>query len=113
MCSLWPRHEPVRLGYIEARKQIYCGEYKRLAPPTEAFQRLSALLAQGVNLQLVEVDGPDPTLTFPPYNEISKENPGLLMCKDTIRMLIDDPRKPFGHGYVIAALLLGGSEWLE
>jgi hypothetical protein len=116
ICSLW-QAEPdgpfERLGYIEARKKIYCGEYRRLAPQTGAFQRLLSLLAQGMNLQLVEVDGPDPTLTFPPYNEISKEQPGLLMGEDTIRLLIDDSRKPFGHGYAIAALLLGGSEWIQ
>jgi hypothetical protein len=113
ICSLWPHKSPEKLGYIEARKKIYCGEYIRLAPQTESFKKLRALLSQGVNLQLIEVDGPDPSLTYPPYNEISTEYPGMLMCEKTIRMLIDDPRKPFGHGFVIAALLLNGSEWMQ
>lgn len=110
ICSLW---QDERLGYIEARKKIYCGEYARLAPQTEAFKQLHALLKQGINLQLVEVDGPDPTLAYPPYDEISADNPGLLMCEKTIRLLVNDARKPFGHGFVIAALLLEGAEWMQ
>jgi hypothetical protein len=102
-----------RLSYIEARKQIYCAEYVRLAPRTDAFKQLKSLLNQGSSLQIIEVDGPDPSLTFPPYDQISKEKPGLLITEETIRMLVNDERKPFGHGYVIAALLLGGEEWMK
>lgn len=104
--------EVIRLGYIEARKQIYCAEYARLAPQTDAFKKMCALLDQGTSIQIIEVDGPDPSLTFPPYDQISKEKPGLLITEETIRMLVNDERKPFGHGYVIAALLLGGEEWM-
>lgn len=113
--SLWPdaKGDFQALKYIEARKQIYCGEYKRLAPKTPHFKKLQSLLSSGVNLQILEVDGPDPTLRFPPYDRISKESPGLPMCEETIRMLLHDDRKPFGHGYVIAALLLGGADWLS
>jgi hypothetical protein len=103
----------IRLGYIEGRKQIYCAEYARLAPRTDAFKKLKTLLDNGTNLQIIEVDGPDPSLTFPPYDQISKDNPGLLITEETIRMLVNDERKPFGHGYVIAALLLGGEEWMK
>jgi hypothetical protein len=116
VCSIWPGNaddQDERLTYIEARKRIYCGEYARLAPPTASFKRLRALLEQGVNLQIVEVDGPDPSLTFAPYDQISTANPGLLMTEQTIRLLINDARKPFGHGFVIAALLLGGQEWMQ
>lgn len=102
-----------RLNYIEARKRIYCAEYARLAPRTQAFKQLRDLLAQGISLQLVEVDGPDPTLSYPPYDSISKEKPGMLMDEATIRLLVNDARKPFGHGFVIAALLLDGAEWIK
>lgn len=100
------------LDYISARKHVYCGEYIRLAPHTKHFSELKKLLESGVNLQIVEVDGPDPNLDFGPYAKLSKDNPGLEIDEGVIRQLIDDPRKPFGHGYVIAALLLGGSEWM-
>ncbi len=67
----------------------------------------------GRSIQIVEVDGPDPTLTYPPYDKISKEEPGMLMDEETIRLLVNDPKKPFGHGFVIAALLLDGQDWLR
>jgi hypothetical protein len=102
-----------RLDYIAARKRIYCGEYARLAPNTPHFAKLKAMLDEGINLQLVEVDGPDPNLTYPPYDKISTTNPGLLIDEETIRKLVNDERKPFGHGYVIATLLLGHPEWFE
>ena len=102
-----------RLDYIEARKRIYCGEYIRLAPKTASFQEIKSYVEAGRSIQIVEVDGPDPTLTYPPYDKISKEEPGMLMDEETIRLLINDPKKPFGHGFVIAALLLDGQDWLR
>lgn len=100
ICSLWPNAEGVyqRLSYLEARKRIYCAEYARLAPPTLAFQQLQGMLHKGTNLQLIEVDGPETS---------------TLMDEQTVRKLVDDPSKPFGHGYVIAALLLDGAEWMK
>jgi len=95
-----------RLGYIEARKRIYCAEYARLAPRTDAFKKLHRLLTeQGRDIQLVEVDGPDPK----DFGGVTS----LLMDEALVRRLVNDPKRPFGHGYVIAALLLGGQAWLE
>lgn len=108
--SIW---EGERLDYIAARKRIYCGEYARLAPATEAFQTLHDMVQRGQSLQIVEVDGPDPSLKYPPYDQISRENPSMLMTEETCRLLINDERKPFGHGFVIAALLLDGREWMK
>lgn len=102
-----------RLDYIEARKRIYCQLYADLAPATDHYQKLMTLLASGENLLICEVDGPDPTLEFAPYDQISIDKPGLLINEDNIRLLINDPRKPFGHGYAIAALLCNGQEWMN
>lgn len=115
LCHIWPGEKDgyERLGYVEARKRIYCGEYVRLAPKTSHFRRLQEMLRSGVNLLILEVDGPDPTLQFPPYDRISRAHPGLLIDEEVIRMLINDIRKPFGHGYVVASLLLDGAQWLE
>lgn len=115
--ALWPKIENpkkfIKLDYIQARKKIYCGEYARLAPKTPHFKKLKKMLDDGKNLQIVEVDGPDPTLDFPPYDQISKENPGLDINETVIRTLVNDPQKPFGHGYCIAALLLDGADWMK
>jgi hypothetical protein len=113
VASLWMVDGQLRwLDYIAARKYIYCGEYRRLAPQTPHFAQLRSLLHAGVNLQIVEVDGPDPSLDYGPYARISKDAPGMQMDEATIRFLLNDKTKPFGHGFVIAALLLGGADWL-
>lgn len=101
-----------RLNYIQARKRIYCGEYARLAPREAHFLRLQAMLNSGQNIQICEVDGPDVTLSHPPYDRISATDPGLDIDESAIRLLVNDPIRPFGHGFVIAALLLGGAQWM-
>lgn len=112
--ALWKVGDCVKkLDYIQARKQIYCGEYTRLAPKLDEFKQLKRMHEGGQNILLVEVDGPDPKLEFPPYDRISPEAPGLAMDEETVRMLVNDSRKPFGHGFVIAALLLDGAEWMQ
>lgn len=102
-----------RMDYIEARKRIYCGEYIRLGPRTPHFKTLQQMLNNGKNLLIVEVDGPDPTLDYPPYDKISSSDPALMIDEEVIRLLINDRRKPFGHGFVIASLLLNGFNWLR
>jgi hypothetical protein len=105
---LW---ENERLGYIEARKRVYCGEYIKYHN-TPHFKQLKNMLNDGVNLNIVEVDGPNTALQYPPYNQIGLTNPGMDINEENVRMLLNDPRNPFGHGYVIATLLLGHPEWL-
>lgn len=107
-----------RLGYIAARKKIYVGEYVRLTKNHPAFGNLQKMVNSGTNIQLVEVDGPDPGFTTPegnyfPYTEISLKYPGLLLSEDVVKTLVNDPKKPFGHGFVIGSLLLGGQSWME
>ena len=98
--SLWEdkNKEYQKLNYIEARKKIYCGEYARLAPKTEHFKKMKKMISEGKNLQILEVDGPEG---------------GLDIDEKTIREKINDPAKPFGHGYTIAALLLDGEDWMK
>lgn len=112
-CIVGTKDDYKILGYIESRKAVYCKEYIDSAPLTDDFKTLKSMLNNGKNLQLIEVDGPDYNLNYAPYDQISKDNPGLDITEDTIKMLLNDPRKPFGHGYVVAALLLDGQEWLH
>jgi hypothetical protein len=102
-----------RLDYVAARKAIYCDFYVRHAQEHPSFLALKQRLEDGENLMIVEIDGPDYNLEFEPYTRISKQSPGLIMDEETTKMLLNDTRKPFGHGYVIAALLLDGAEWLK
>ena len=94
-----------RLDYIAARKEVYCGEYARLTPHCPEFVEMKQMLAEGKSLQICEVDGPDPKLKYPPYNKLTKY--GLVMDQEAVTLLVNDPKRPFGHGFVLAALLLG------
>jgi hypothetical protein len=121
--ALWPKTPDLvnsrdekdynRLDYIEARKVIYYGEYARLAPRNAEFQKMQARMQRGRSFLIAEVDGPDPDLSYPPYNRISRSNPGLVMNEKTATLLMNDRKKPFGHGYTIACLLLGGENWFQ
>ena len=74
--------------------------------------KLKKMLEDGTNLQIVEVDGPDPNESYCPYDQIDTDHPGMDMDEETIKFLLNDPKHAFGHGFVIAALLLDGQEWL-
>lgn len=91
-------NEFVLLGYVDARKKIYCPEMAAAALRTEAFKKIAAMLAEGKNVQLIEYDGPkSPT----------------IVTEQVIRRELSNTKKPFGHCFVIAALLLNGNEWLK
>lgn len=125
---LWPArvgdevftHDPdgvpmTKLGYVEARKRVYCGEYIRLANGHPTIERLQALRRMGIHLQIVEVDGPAVGI----YNhiangkEMTTQTPGLRMNRENIRYLLHDQTHPFGHGFTIAAILLYWDTWID
>lgn len=108
--SFWDNE---KLSYVESRKKVYCKLYRDLAPENEDFKKLKTLLENGTNLLIVEVDGPSPSENYGPYKKISMESPGMEMTEETVRFLIKDTQHPFGHGFVIASLLMGGESWLE
>ena len=47
-----------RLDYVNARKEIYLPLYVKLAKKTKEFLMLKEMLANGINLLIIEVDGP-------------------------------------------------------
>jgi hypothetical protein len=94
------------LDYIQARKGIYYAEYEKLCKTNNEFIEIKERLNNGESFLIIEVDGPDPLLDFPPYNRISVEKPWLRISQNVINLLVNDTRKPFGHGFCIASLLL-------
>ena len=104
-----------KLDYISARKKIYCGEYARLLPKHPSFIKLKSMLEKGKNLLLIEVDGPpiNQQKRGFPYDEVTSESPGLFLDEITVKFLLNDPTFPFGHGYTIGTILIGGEKWLK
>ncbi|MDO5319341.1 MAG: hypothetical protein Q4G65_11990 [bacterium] len=81
-----------RLGYVDARKEVYLRLYAKAVVKTEAYRRLVAMRDAGQDLLLVDFDG---------YN-IHHPKYGF-----TYRDAIHCPVLKMGHGFVLAMLLEG------
>lgn len=87
-----------RLGYIDSRKQVYVPQYYELMQATESAAHYRQLVLNNVSVVVYDFDGPRTLENAPTCLEVSKN---LLVEK------INDPRHPFGHGYIVAGYLLG------
>jgi hypothetical protein len=86
------------LDYIESRKQVYVPEYYDLIKDREATQQWQHRVAHGNDVIIYDFDGPrnaDGSVTCLPLD------------RDLLTAKLNDPATPFGHGYVVGALLLG------
>ena len=92
----FPGKEP--LGYIESRKQVYVPEYYNLIKDLPLIEELKRQVQEGVSYTICDFDGPREEDGTPTVKQVSV---------DLLREKINDPRHPFGHGYIIAGLLLG------
>jgi hypothetical protein len=91
LCALWNENgQWITLSYIPARKKIYCKVYVTLAQATEGYKLLKQLYDSGQSIQICEMD----------------VRPGLITEEVLVKEL-NNPSQPFGHGYVLAACLMG------
>ena len=113
--------------YIESRKRVYCDLYIQALTnrstldnkALELFDCLKKRVRRGEKLLIIEVDGPD-YADSEPYCNIQK---GILgddgVCiidatKENIIKMLNNPDRPFGHGYVISSLIQKlGEKWLR
>lgn len=88
-----------KLGYIEARKQIYIPEYAKWVTLTKAYKRLQELYGllseQGSNLILLDFDAYD-------HRKLGM----------TLKDVINEPNRKMGHAFVLMMLLTGEFEYL-
>jgi len=104
--------EGIPLNYIEARKAIYVPLYIKLAKKEEKFRQLQKMHQKGVNLLIIEVDGPhEESLDY--YKEkynvnhcFIKHNT-MLATKENLDIMLNDTKHAFGHGYCLAAAIQG------
>ena len=84
--------------YIDARKHIYCAGYYNMIENRPAISSVMDILETGKSVTIYDFDGPkteDGGVTCLPLNA------GLIQKK------INDTKYPFGHGYIVGAILLG------
>jgi hypothetical protein len=84
--------------YITSRKEVYVPEYRALILGTEALAKWRTIAAAGRDVVVYDFDGP----RAPDGTPIC-----LPVTADLLRTKLDDPAFPFGHGYIVAALLAG------
>lgn len=86
-----------KLGYIEARKQIYTTEYGKWVVLTKSYKQLfdlySKLSEQGSNLILLDYDAYD-------HRKLGM----------TLKDVINEPKRKMGHAFVLMMLLTGEFE---
>jgi hypothetical protein len=95
------------LDYIEARKNIYLPEYIKCIKNLVKFRELEKRIEKGENLLIIEVDGPhQESLDY--YKEkygVSDdfiEESTILATKENLDIMLNDEKRPFGHGYCLA-----------
>lgn len=106
-----------KLDYIQARKKIYVKEYCHMVKNKNKFKELHNRVKNGEKLLIIEVDGPHEEIMNyykEKYNVPNNfiENNTMLITQNNIEIMLNDPKKPFGHGYCLAmALLDKDEEW--
>lgn len=110
--------DPVKkLDYVESRKKIYVKEYCRLVKRVGKFEELKHRLDSGENLLIIEVDGPhQESLDY--YRDKYRvgddfiDRDSTIVNESNIRIMLNDEKHAFGHGYCLAmALLDKEDEW--
>lgn len=106
-----------KIDYITSRKKVYVNEYTRLVRQQQKFKELQDRLKKGENLLIIEVDGPHgESIQYykNKYNVLDDFiiNNTILVNENNIKIMLNDPKYPFGHGYCLAmALLDKHNEW--
>lgn len=100
-----------KLDYIQAREKIYVPLYIKCVQDLPQFIELKRRLQQGENLLIIEVDGPhEESIAYYKANYgveddfISRNT--VLVTSENMKVLLNDSKHPFGHGYCLGMALL-------
>ena len=86
------------LYYIESRKLVYVPEYYKLICKQPILKNLRNNFKKGQSYAIYDFDGPRLDDGKPTIKEVT-----LNFLKNKI----NDPKYPFGHGYIVAGAILG------
>lgn len=85
------------LNYIQSRKLVYVPEYYNMIANRKMLSYYTKKVNDGISIVVYDFDGP-------------RDN-GKPVCEemtiDLLREKINDERYPFGHGYIVAGLIMG------
>jgi len=86
------------LDYIPSRKLVYVPEYFNLIHDLPLVKQLKQDVSDGMSYSIYDFDGPRTFDGNPTIKEVTV---------DFLRKMINNPKYPFGHGYVVAAIISG------
>jgi hypothetical protein len=87
-----------KMDYITARKKVYIPEYYKLIKNNDVLLYWKNMLKKGNNLIIYDFDGP---------RNLNGEVMCLELTEELLKEKINNPRFPFGHGYIVGATILG------
>ena len=91
-------HIDEELGYVRSRKMVYVPEYFAMVQDREMARHWRQIVAGGKDVVVFDFDGP-------------RDEDGTPVCREVtvglLREKIDHTPTPFGHGYVVAAMIAG------
>lgn len=96
-----------QLDYIQSRKEIYLREYLRLVRFLPQFRELLNMLSAGKKLLIIEVDAPH-SESMKHYQDTYNvpddfiDRDSMEATEANLRVMLNDPLHPFGHGYCLA-----------
>lgn len=99
------------LDYITARKEVYVKMFMELVRKQPQYQELLQMLRQGKKLLIVDVDAAF-VEEMPYYRQkygVGEDfivNNTVAVTHRNMEILINDPKKPFGHTHALAMALL-------
>lgn len=86
-----------KMNYIDSRKKMYVPEYFNMIKDEKELKKLINYRNRGGNIVVYDYDGPFE----------GKTPVALEVNESMLREKINDPKRPFGHGYVVAAAIAG------
>ena len=96
--SKWIEHSNEPMDYVTSRKKVYVPRYYNLVSDREMTKYYRDCLTSGKNITIYDLDG-------------VRDEDGRPSCKELTRELlvekINDTTFPFGHGYIVGALIKG------
>ena len=93
-CQAADKEGKAIMGYVSSRKYLYSHVYCELVKLQPGFHELKKMVDSGMNVQILDVDGP-------------REEKSVVITKEELRRRIEDTSSPMGHGFFLAAMLLG------
>lgn len=99
------------LDYIAARKAIYVPLYTQMVKKIPLFYELKSRLISGENLLIIDVDGSHEESMDYYQNTYGVDRDfiqhhSVLVSEESMNILLNDPRHPFGRGYCLAMALM-------